>query len=65
MQSTASPSLPTTHNQQVLGTFISALVFGLATYLLVLVGIVRRTHLAGAPFVECLAYGEPAVGAHS
>ncbi|KAL4430540.1 hypothetical protein ABPG77_005780 [Micractinium sp. CCAP 211/92] len=41
----------------VLGTFISALVFGLATYLLVLVGIVRRSHLAGSPFVECLAYG--------
>jgi hypothetical protein len=41
----------------VLGTFISALVFGLCTYLLVLLGIVRRSHLAGSPFVECLAYG--------
>ncbi|PSC74995.1 sodium hydrogen exchanger 3 [Micractinium conductrix] len=41
----------------VLGTFISALVFGFATYLLVLLGIVRRSHLGGSPFVECLAYG--------
>ncbi|EFN57311.1 hypothetical protein CHLNCDRAFT_143932 [Chlorella variabilis] len=41
----------------VLGTFISALVFGLCTYLLVLIGLVRRSHLAGSPFVECLAYG--------
>jgi NhaP-type Na+/H+ or K+/H+ antiporter len=41
----------------VLGTFVSALVFGLATYALVLVGLVRRSHLAGSPFVECLAYG--------
>jgi hypothetical protein len=41
----------------VLGTFISALVFGLCTYLLVLLGIVRRSHMAGSPFVECLAYG--------
>ena len=43
---------------QVVGTFISAIVFGVATYLLVLVGIVRRGHLAGSPFVECLMYGE-------
>lgn len=42
---------------QILGTFISALVFGLATYFLVLVGIVRRSHLGGSPFIECLAYG--------
>ncbi|GAB4823231.1 hypothetical protein N2152v2_010277 [Parachlorella kessleri] len=41
----------------VVGTFISAIVFGVATYLLVLVGIVRRGHLAGSPFVECLMYG--------
>ncbi|PRW57911.1 sodium hydrogen exchanger variant 1 [Chlorella sorokiniana] len=41
----------------ILGTFISALVFGLATYLLVLLGIVRRSHLGGSPFIECLAYG--------
>ncbi|KAL4436987.1 hypothetical protein ABPG75_004126 [Micractinium tetrahymenae] len=41
----------------ILGTFISALVFGLTTYLLVLIRIVRRSHLAGSPFVECLAYG--------
>lgn len=52
----AAPMAPT--RVQVLGTFISALVFGLATYLLVLVGIVSRSHLAGAPFVECLLYGE-------
>ncbi len=42
---------------QILGTFISALVFGLATYFLVLLGIVRRSHLGGSPFIECLAYG--------
>ena len=45
------------HAWQILGTFISALVFGLATYLLVLLGIVRRSHLGGSPFIECLAYG--------
>ena len=38
----------------VLGTFVSALAFGLATYALVLLGIVRRAHLAGSPLVECL-----------
>ena len=38
----------------VLGTFVSALTFGLATYGLVLLGIVRRGHLAGSPLVECL-----------
>lgn len=43
---------------QVVGTFISALVFGFATYFLVLLGLVRRSHLAGSPFIECLAYGE-------
>jgi NhaP-type Na+/H+ or K+/H+ antiporter len=41
----------------VLGTFISALVFGLGTYLLVLLHIVPRSHLGGAPLVECLMYG--------
>ena len=46
----------------ILGTFISALVFGLCTYFLVLLGVVRRSHLGGAPFVECLAYGERASG---
>lgn len=43
---------------QVVGTFISALVFGILTYILVVIGIVRRSHLAGSPFVECLMYGE-------
>ncbi|KAI3434634.1 hypothetical protein D9Q98_002701 [Chlorella vulgaris] len=41
----------------VLGTFLSAMAFGLGTYLLVVLGLVRRSHLAGSPFVECLAYG--------
>lgn len=41
----------------MVGTFISSLVFGFATYALVLIGLVRRSHLAGSPFIECLAYG--------
>eukprot|EP00887_Chlorella_sp_A99_P005897 scaffold1.g5897.t1 len=41
----------------ILGTFISALVFGLATYVLVLIHLVSPSHLAGAPFIECLLYG--------
>lgn len=43
---------------QVVGTFISALVFGFATYLLVLLKVVNITSMAGAPLVECLMYGE-------
>ena len=41
----------------VVGTFISSIVFGLFTYLLVLIGVVRVSNLAGAPLVECLMYG--------
>ncbi|KAL6782170.1 hypothetical protein ACKKBF_B39330 [Auxenochlorella protothecoides x Auxenochlorella symbiontica] len=41
----------------VVGTFISALVFGFATYLLVLLKVVNITSMAGAPLVECLMYG--------
>lgn len=42
----------------VLGTFISTLIFGLLTYLLMLLHIVKRSHLGSAPLVECLLYGE-------
>lgn len=41
----------------VLGTFASAAAFGIGTYLLYLVGLVRPQHLGGAPFVECMMYG--------
>ena len=41
----------------VLGTLASTLVFGIGTYMLVLIGLVRRSHLGGSPFVECLMYG--------
>lgn len=41
----------------VLGTLASTLVFGIGTYMLVLIGIIRRSHMGGSPFVECLMYG--------
>lgn len=41
----------------VLGTFISALTFGLGTYFLVLLHIISPSHMGGAPFVESLMYG--------
>jgi NhaP-type Na+/H+ or K+/H+ antiporter len=46
----------------VVGTLISTLLFGLATYFLVLIHVVRRSHLGTAPFVECMLYGERARG---
>ncbi|KAK9818672.1 hypothetical protein WJX74_002819 [Apatococcus lobatus] len=39
------------------GTLISALVFGLLTYGMVAVGIVKRSHLGSAPLIECMLYG--------
>ncbi len=42
------------------GTFISTILFGLITYFLVLIGVVRRSHLGPAPLVECMLYGESA-----
>ena len=45
----------------VAGTFISTLLFGLATYFLVLIHVVHRSHLGTAPFVECMLYGAPAL----
>ena len=41
------------------GTFISALFFGLITYALVAIKVVKRSHLGTAPLIECLLYGEP------
>ena len=41
----------------VLGTFISAIVFGLGTYFLVLLHIVNPSNLGAYPFAECLMYG--------
>eukprot|EP00891_Asterochloris_glomerata_P000623 jgi/Astpho2/623/Aster-04465 len=41
----------------VAGTFISALAFGILTYLLVVLGAVKRAHLGPAPLIECLLYG--------
>lgn len=41
----------------VLGTVISTLVFGLLTYLLVLIRVVKRSHLGTNPLVDCLLYG--------
>ena len=39
------------------GTFISTILFGLATYFLVLIRVVKRSHLGPAPLVECMLYG--------
>lgn len=41
----------------VLGTFISAITFGLGTYILVLLHIVSPSSLGSAPFAECFMYG--------
>lgn len=41
----------------ILGTFASAATFGLGTYFLYLIGIVRPSNLGGSPFVECMMYG--------
>jgi hypothetical protein len=46
---------------QVVGTFISAVVFGVGTYLLVVIGVISKSHMGGSPFVECLMYGKPTV----
>jgi hypothetical protein len=45
----------------VVGTIISSVLFGLLTYLLVLLHIVKRKHLGTAPLIECMLYGEPAL----
>ena len=42
----------------VAGTIISAVSFGTITYLMVLMGIVKRRHLGTAPIIECMLYGE-------
>ena len=39
------------------GTILSTLVFSLLTWLLVLVGIVKRAHLGSSPLLSCLLYG--------
>jgi len=41
----------------ILGTVLSTITFALGTYSLVLIGLIRRSHLGGSPFVECLMYG--------
>ena len=41
------------------GTFISTILFGLVTYFLVIIRVVKRSHLGPAPLVECMLYGEP------
>jgi NhaP-type Na+/H+ or K+/H+ antiporter len=41
----------------ILGTVLSTITFALGTYFLVLIGLIRRSHLGGSPFVECLMYG--------
>lgn len=43
------------------GTLISTILFGLITYFLVLIGVVRRSHLGPAPLVECMLYGKSAL----
>ena len=42
----------------VVGTLISTILFGLVTYLLMLMHVVKRSHLGTAPLVECMLYGE-------
>ena len=39
------------------GTFVSALVFGLLTYFLVIIHVVSRSALGPAPLTECMLYG--------
>ncbi|KAK9915576.1 hypothetical protein WJX75_001018 [Coccomyxa subellipsoidea] len=41
----------------VVGTLISTILFGLVTYLLMLMHVVKRSHLGTAPLVECMLYG--------
>ncbi|KAI8114397.1 hypothetical protein M9434_002522 [Picochlorum sp. BPE23] len=41
----------------VLGTVISAVTFGLGTYILVLLHIISPTSMGAAPFAECFMYG--------
>ncbi|KAI8109532.1 hypothetical protein M9434_000814 [Picochlorum sp. BPE23] len=41
----------------VLGTFISAVTFGLGTYILVLLHIISPHSMGAAPFAECFMYG--------
>jgi sodium/hydrogen exchanger 8 len=41
----------------VLGTFISAIVFGTVTYSLVLMHVISPKSLGAAPFAECFMYG--------
>ena len=40
------------------GTLISALLFGLVTYGLVAIKVVKRSNLGTAPLIECLLYGK-------
>ena len=49
----------------VVGTFISTLVFGLATWLLLLLRIVKRQHMGTSPVLTCLLYGETPKGWHT
>ena len=42
----------------VAGTALSTLVFGLATYCLVLLRVVKRKHLGPQPLIECMLFGE-------
>ena len=42
----------------VAGTLISALTFGLITYALVAINVIKRSHLGTAPVIECLLYGK-------
>ena len=42
----------------VVGTAISTLVFGLATYFLVLLRVVKRKHLGPQPLIECMLFGK-------
>ncbi len=42
----------------VVGTLVSTILFGLATYVLMLMHVVKRSHLGTAPLVECMLYGK-------
>lgn len=43
----------------VAGTLISTLVFGLLTYFLLVIHVVRRSAFGPAPLTECMLYGAP------
>ena len=49
---------PIIHSCFQLTAIVRCRLFGLLTYGMVAIGIVRRSHLGNAPLIECMLYGE-------